>query len=567
MVLLALLLMGAAGCSNDKPAVSREGDKKVHDYCDKSDAAARAVVKQLEAAGVLDPGALPRSEAQRMIRPSAKSDVYLRWNLATYDAPIWSASADLLSYVVSRAVRKAGATLAPPMSAADTFVFTIGLSDRNLRGLAESLEVVRLVVPVRLGDEVGKAADSSANIAHDAGVSVPAGVGAISAENDIASGTYQDLVGGEKSDMSEEYVPKEEPLAGIEPGQASRARARLAIVIDDLGNGVAGTEQLFRIEAPLTVAVLPDGKRARSEATTAGERGFAVLLHQPMEPHDPAKRPGGGAIMTGMSEEKIRQVLAANIAAVPNAVGVNNHMGSRVTEDRDAMITIMNEVFSRGLFFFDSRTTPNSAAPRAARDMGAPLLENARFLDHIADEEYVVDQIRAAARIALSRGSAAVIGHVRPTTVRALARMIPELTAAGVQLVRLDELMPSDWKSTVAKLRKPTAEPATEAHAGPTAESSVRPPAVPSAQPQPQPQAQPQPQLSGAAAPPQETMDIPGPAAVPVEPDQAAPPIQAQPVPASEAEAEVEAGSAAQPLPDDGQDHDSGTQGEAEGRD
>ena len=109
MALVALLLLGfmSAGCSNDKPAVSREGGKKVHDYCDKSDAAARAVVKQLEAAGVLDPGALPRSEAQRMIRPSAKSDVYLRWDLVTYDAPAWSQSADLLEYVVSRAVRKA----------------------------------------------------------------------------------------------------------------------------------------------------------------------------------------------------------------------------------------------------------------------------------------------------------------------------------------------------------------------------------------------------------------------------------------------------------------------------
>ena len=141
--------------------------------------------------------------------------------------------------------------------------------------------------------------------------------------------------------------------------------------------------------------------------------------------------------MADMSQEEIRRVLAANLAAVPYVIGVSNHMGSKVTENRDAMNTIMDVVFSRGLFFFDSRTTPDSAAPRVARDMGAPLLENARFLDHIADETYVVDQIRAAARIALSRGSAAVIGHVRPTTVRALARMIPELEAAGVQLVRL----------------------------------------------------------------------------------------------------------------------------------
>ena len=195
--------------------------------------------------------------------------------------------------------------------------------------------------------------------------------------------------------------------------------------------------------------------------------------------------------MTGMSEDEIRRILAANLAAVPNAVGISNHMGSKITEDRDAMSTIMDETFSRGLFFFDSRTTPNSAAPRVARDMGAPLLENARFLDHVADEAYVVDQIRAAARIALSRGTAAVIGHVRPTTVRALARMIPELEAAGIQLVRLDELMPAGWRSTVTTLRKPTPKLVAEPHqdttdslipAAPT-EPSPEPAAPTSAQP------------------------------------------------------------------------------------
>ena len=233
-------------------------------------------------------------------------------------------------------------------------------------------------------------------------------------------------------------------------------------------------------------------------------------------------------------------------------------MGSRVTEDRAAMVTIMSEVFSRGLFFFDSRTTPNSAAPRVAREMGAPLLENARFLDHIADETYVVDQIRAAARIALSRGSAAVIGHVRPTTVRALASMIPELAAAGVQLVRLDELMPSDWKSTVAKLRKPTIEPTTELRAGPSAEPTAEPAVKPPVKPPGEPPVGPsvgssgQPPRGDAAVQPQEKADSPAPAA-PAEPAQeVAAPIQMQPVPAGEAEPEP----AVQPLPDDGQDHD-----------
>lgn len=529
LVMLLMLAAITAGCSNDKPTVSRESGKMIYDYCEKSDAASKAVVKQLEVAGVLNPSAPPRAEAQRIIRRSTMGDAYLRWNLTTYDAPSWSASADLLSCVVSRAVRKAGATVALPADTSGALVFAIGFSDRRLKEMGESLEVIRLVVPVGPAGEIAEGADPSWVIGYDTSASVPAdagdgtrhGTGAVTAASESNSEVYQDLVGGEKPGGSEEYVPKEEPLTTTVPGQVSRARAKLAIVIDDLGSGVAGTEQLFQVKAPLTVAVLPDGRRARSEATTAAERGFAVLLHQPMEPHDPAKRPGGGAIMTGMSEDEIRRILAANLAAVPNVVGISNHMGSKITEDRDAMSTIMDETFSHGLFFFDSRTTPNSAAPRVARDMGAPLLENARFLDHVADEAYVVDQIRAAARIALSRGLAAVIGHVRPTTVRALVRMIPELEAAGVQLVRLDELMPAGWKSTIANLQ-PTAAP--------------------------------------AQAPPQEATDSPAPAAAPVEAGQEAAPTQVQPVPAGEGQPP----SVVPPIPSAGQDDCRGDQAEVE---
>ncbi len=506
LTLALVLAVMAAGCSNGKPAVSHESGKTIHDYCDRSDAAARAIVKQLEASGVLEPGARPRPGVQRNIRPSSKADLYVRWNVATYDAPQWYGSPDLLAYVVSRAVRKAGATLASQADAPNAVVFSISFSDRSLKGLADSLEAVRLVVPFRLDD---------------AQASRPAAVPAAPAQGSGPE-MYQDLVGGDRPDEPEEYVPKEAPLTAAEPGQASRTRARLAIVIDDLGNGATGTEQLFQIEVPLTVAVLPEGSRARSEATTASQHGFAVLLHQPMEPHDPAKRPGRGAIIAGMGEDEIREALGANLAIVPNAIGVNNHMGSKVTEDRDAMSTIMDEVFSRGLFFFDSRTTPNSAAPRVAREMGAPLLENACFLDHIADEEYVVDQIRAAARIAISRGTAAVIGHVRPTTVRALARMIPELEAAGVQLVRLDELMPENWKSTVAKLRKPTAETSARLTAEPPAQPAAEPPAEPSAELSAEPPAQP------AAEPPAEpSAEPPGqPAAEPRAEPSAEPPGQ-----------------------------------------
>lgn len=544
LVVTAVLTVVAAGCGSDKPAVSHEGGKTIHDYCDKSDAVAKAVVKELETAGVVDPGIQPRPGVQRNIRPSGKGDVYMRWTVATYDAPQWSGTLDLLTYVVSRAAGKAGATVASQAEAPSAVIYTISFSDRSLKGLTDSLETVRLVVPFESGNALVGSSGSQTTL--------PTSVASASSMTEIAPRVvYQDMVGGDQPSEPEKHVPKEAPLPGAESGSAARAGARLAIVIDDLGNGAAGTEQLFQIDAPLTVAVLPEGSRATAEATRAGRHGFAVLLHQPMEPHDPAKRPGRGAIMVGMGEDEIKEVLSANLAIVPNAMGVNNHMGSKVTEDRDAMSAIMYELFSRGLFFFDSRTTPDSAAPQVARDMGAPLIENARFLDHIADEDYVVDQIRAAARLAMSRGTAAVIGHVRPATMRALARMIPELAAAGVQLVRLDELMPSDWKTTLARLRKPTSEPAVaspvepapQPAAHPAAESaaaeSSAPPAGPPAGPSAGPPAEP------PAGPPAQ------PSVQPQLPEEPPAPQPSEPVPA------------AQPAPDVEQDHSHETRVEA----
>lgn len=227
----------------------------------------------------------------------------------------------------------------------------------------------------------------------------------------------------------------------LEPG--SLAGARLAIIIDDLGGGVSGTTELMQVRAPLTVAIMPGGRHAAQEARMAAEAGFAVILHQPMEALDSTKDPGPGAITMGMSDEQIRDTLEQNLGKLDGVIGVNNHMGSRVTEDSDAVEAILRAVFSKGLFFIDSRTSSKSVVAKVASGMGARVLENSTFLDGVNTEDYIIEQIRSAAKKAHARGSAVAIGHVRPATIRALQRMLPELAASGLSLVTVDKLAPA----------------------------------------------------------------------------------------------------------------------------
>ena len=72
------------------------------------------------------------------------------------------------------------------------------------------------------------------------------------------------------------------------------------------------------------------------------------------------ENPGPGALTETMNEDEIRDATRHALDAVPGAVGVNNHMGSAFSEDRDAMSAVLGVVRKRGLFFLDSRTSAAS---------------------------------------------------------------------------------------------------------------------------------------------------------------------------------------------------------------
>ncbi len=232
------------------------------------------------------------------------------------------------------------------------------------------------------------------------------------------------------------------PAETLKPEVTAPPAHRIAIVIDDMGQGLQRINDLIGLNSRITVSVLPYLSHSSEVAELANSSGLEVLLHVPMEPHDmKLHNPGDGILHTTMTEDEIRSVLVKDLAEVPYITGMNNHMGSKFTEDLKGMKTVMEVAGKRGLYFFDSKTTNASVAVDTAKRMGVKNASRNIFLDNNRDEGYITKQFEQLIRIARKKGYAIAIGHPYPETIAVLARVLPSIEERGVRVVRLSELV------------------------------------------------------------------------------------------------------------------------------
>lgn len=205
-------------------------------------------------------------------------------------------------------------------------------------------------------------------------------------------------------------------------------RPKIAILIDDMGNSKKVDDAVLSINAPLTIAVLPLLKESRRTAESANSSGKEVLLHLPMEPQDyPRSNPGQGALFTSMDDIAIVTQLYEDIKSVPGIKGVNNHMGSRFTEDKEKMRIVLKQLKDNDLFFIDSKTSPRSKNDKMAREIGIKAAARDVFLDNEQNEGYINEQIKVLKGTAVKNGYAIGIGHPHPETLAALKKALPEI--------------------------------------------------------------------------------------------------------------------------------------------
>lgn len=225
-----------------------------------------------------------------------------------------------------------------------------------------------------------------------------------------------------------------------------RREARIAIVIDDFGYQMDLALKFFEIPLGLTCSILPRLKYSKQLAELASTYDKEVWLHLPLQPYGyPEINPGPGALFVDMSAEQLQKVFKRDLKTVPGAKCVDNHMGSKFTEDRGKMTELGEFIKAENLCFLDNQTSPKSVAYEIAQELGIKSARRGLVLDieegETKDVYSIEEKLQELVQTSIEAGEVIAVGHIRESTYQALATFYPEFARQGIKVVPASELM------------------------------------------------------------------------------------------------------------------------------
>jgi polysaccharide deacetylase 2 family uncharacterized protein YibQ len=220
-------------------------------------------------------------------------------------------------------------------------------------------------------------------------------------------------------------------VASIDPG----SKPMIAIILDDVGAAPGDAPGAVALPAPITLSIMTYAPNAARLADQAKKAGHEIMVHVPMEAINRDADPGKNALLVNLSPGEIQQRLDWDLSQFPGYVGINNHMGSRFTQDPAGMQIVLETLKAKGLLFVDSRTIASSVGDALAGRLGVTHLKRDVFLDNVIDEADIRKELARTEAIARKQGFVIAIGHPHPDTVAALRQWIPEAKARGFVLV------------------------------------------------------------------------------------------------------------------------------------
>jgi len=225
------------------------------------------------------------------------------------------------------------------------------------------------------------------------------------------------------------------------PQRLNNLKHKVIIIIDDVGLDMAHFTELMNLPQKLTVSILPGEKYSGICSEIAYQKGFDVMLHQPMQPRDIAENHlGSGGIFVSMKPKTVEKILIENLCNIPHVKGVNNHMGSYATTKTELMNVVMKVLKEKKMYFVDSITTGSSKAYATALDAGVHALKRDIFIDTNDGYEYAVKQLQNLKKLARRKTISVAIGHCKPATIKALKNILPEFEKDGIEVIRASEV-------------------------------------------------------------------------------------------------------------------------------
>ena len=218
------------------------------------------------------------------------------------------------------------------------------------------------------------------------------------------------------------------------------AAKRLVLIIDDMGNQLLRGQRALQLPGRITYAIIPYTPFGRQLAEQAAHVGKEVMLHAPMSNLQDLPL-GRGGLTAEHSKHEFRTTLAAALEHVPQARGINNHMGSELTQRRQQMAWLMQELRSRAMYFVDSRTSERTVAATVAAEFNVPHLSRHVFLDNERSREAIEERFAVLLGKLKQESLAVGIGHPYPETITYLEETLPGLKEHGIELAFVSDVL------------------------------------------------------------------------------------------------------------------------------
>ncbi len=232
-------------------------------------------------------------------------------------------------------------------------------------------------------------------------------------------------------------------LTSLEEPTQVPTKNKVALLVDDMGYSLKTLRELTALNLSLTIAILPYSPWAKETAQMAQKNNMEVILHLPLESLNDfnANAKTEGLIHSGMSEEAVLEMLETNLTQVPFIKGVNNHMGSKITAERETMSLILARLKQYKLYFIDSVTSGSSIAFKLAKEMSIASAYRNVFLDSEKGEEFILKQFKQLLRQAQSRGMAVGICHPYASTLKVLSENLELFAEYNCEVVFASQIV------------------------------------------------------------------------------------------------------------------------------
>ena len=216
----------------------------------------------------------------------------------------------------------------------------------------------------------------------------------------------------------------------------------IVLVIDDFGyRNDSISDGFLELPVPITCAVLPGHNQSSRFAKKAINAGKEVIVHMPMQSAIASSGEDEFKLKIGMTSEEIEWRLNEALNEIPEAVGINNHQGSKATTDGKVMAVVASVLKNKNKFFLDSRTSSKTVGENTMRSAGVPTARRHIFLDNDLSIENISKQLDKLVAVAEKKGLAIGIGHVKGNTLKVLEEKIPALIEQGFEFKFLSQVV------------------------------------------------------------------------------------------------------------------------------